>query len=407
MPLKVCLYIHDFRPGGAERQIVNLAGELAGRGIEVTLLHARESAHDGYYLEGIREKGVKVILALSLEFLKSGLSLSRQHAEFFDPIPAPRPTKMEIQFLAGAFSTFRPDIVHSYLDAPNCASGCAAVLAGVPAHLASFRSLDPATGHYDWEANTHSLYRYLIRHGRTSFEANSRLGVQLYARWLDVDPRSIVYCPNGLDAEPYLKEAPGAARALRESLGIPETAPVLLSLGRFSPEKAPEAMLDIFARVLARHPEAHYVIAGSGMTGDGEMGAMVRGRGLDKSVHLLGVRSDVGDLLACADVFLLPSRVEGFPNAVMEAMAAGVPVVASDVGGIPDLVRHGEDGILHQAQDMAGMAESVSRLIEDGGTRQHLAESAQQRVRAEFSLKKLGDRVLIRYEELLRRPGSH
>lgn len=405
MSLKVCLHISSFGPGGAERQIVNLARELAGRGVEVILLHEQKDVQDAYYLEAVRDRSVDVISIVAPEFLKQGILRSREHAEFFAGIPASRPLKMAIQFLAGAFSSLQPDIVHSYLDIPNCTGGCAAVLADVPVHLGSFRSMDPATARYVWEDLTYPLYRYLLRHGRSRFEANSRLGAEHYARWLDMDPQAIAYSPNGLDPEVYVQASPDTVQRLRASLGIPAAAPVLLTLGRFCPEKDPETMLDIFTRVHTVHPEARYLIAGTGMTPAGAMGAMVRDRGLDSAVHLLGVQSDVSALLSCADIFLLPSRIEGFPNAVMEAMAAGVPVVGSRVGGVPDLVRHGEDGFLHEAQDAAGMAESVFQLLDDAEARGRLGENARQRILTEFSLKKLGDRTLRRYDELLEKTG--
>lgn len=98
-----------------------------------------------------------------------------------------------------------------------------------------------------------------------------------------------------------------------------------------------------------------YLIAGDGMIWDGEMGDMVRKRGLENSARLLGVQNNVGALLACADAFLLPSNVEGFPNAIMEAMMSGIPVVASNVGGTPDLVRNGIDEFLHDPKDIDGI----------------------------------------------------
>lgn len=405
MPLKACLHISTFPPGGAQRQIVNLARELAGRGVRVVLLHEQEALEDAYYLEEIRERGVEVISAYSPEFLKRGMGHSRQHAEFFAHIPAPYSRKLTIRFLAGAFSSLGPDIVHSYLDIPNCTGGCAAVLAGVPVHVASFRSLDPATAHYDWEKETYSLYRYLVARGRSHFEANSRAGAEHYARWLHIDPASIAYCPNGIDPAACVAERAGARAEARGMLQIAPDAPVLLSIARFGPEKAPEAMLDVFARALAERPESHYLIAGSQMTGDEMMGAMVRERGLEGHVHLLGARKDVAALFSCADAFLLPSRFEGFPNVLMEAMAAGLPVVASHVGGVPDLVRHGEDGFLHQVGDVEAMAESVVALFADAALRRRLGHAARQRVLEEFSLQKLGDRTVRRYEELLAGAG--
>lgn len=405
MPLKVCLHIPSLDPGGAERQIVNLARELAGRGLEVILLHEQRDVQDAHYLEAVRERGVEVISIFSPEFLKRGIALSRRHAEFFASLPATRPIKMTTLFLAGAFSSLQPDIVHSYLDIPNCTSGCAAVLADVPAHLGSFRSMDPVTLHCAWAESGYRLYRYLLLHGRSRFEANSRLGAQRYARWLDMDPKAIAYSPNGLDPEVYVQGSPESAERLRTLLGIPTSAPVLLTLGRFCPEKAPETMLDIFHRVHAVNPDARYLIAGTAMTGEGEMGAMVRERGLEKAVHLLGVQSDVSALLSCADIFLLPSRIEGFPNAVMEAMAARLPVVVSKVGGIPDLVRHGQDGFLHETHDVDGMSQSVLDLMDDAGMRVSFGETGHKRVIQEFSLKKLGNRTLARYEELLENSG--
>lgn len=402
MPLKVCLHISGFGAGGAERQIVNLARELDGRGIHVILLHAQKDVACAHYLEAVRDSGVEIINGLSPAFLKEGIELSRRHTRFFGNIPAPLALKMGILFFAGALARIRPDILHSYLDGPNCMAGCAAVLAGTPAHLASFRHVDPQTlGDTTTAELTLPLYRYLLANTAPHFEANSKNGGLHYARWLDINPDRIAYTPNGLDPDVYLARSGRSPRAVRESLGIPADAPTVLTLARFAPEKAPETMLNVFARIQATRPDIRYIIAGTGMSEKAEMGEMVRARGLAHSIHLLGVRSDVAELLSCADVFLLPSRLEGFPNVLMEAMAVGVPVVASNVGGIPDLVRHGQNGFLHEAEDVAGMARSVVELLDDGGLRAQLGVAGKHRVLKEFSLQKLGDRALKQYEELL------
>lgn len=401
MPLKVCLHISTFGPGGAERQIVNLARELSGRGINVVLLHAQKDLRQAYYLEAIRGTNVEIVYALAPDFLREGILTTKRHARFFHNIPGTRSLRVGILFLAGALAHIGPDIVHSYLDGPNCTAGCAAVLADIPVHLASFRNVDPHTGGFGWGDETLPLYRYLLANACPHFEANSKNGAWHYARWLNIDMTRIAYMPNGIDPAVYMHLSPGASQELRRRLGISASSPLILTLARFSQEKFPEAMLDIFARVHAVRPEAHYAIAGSRMTDDDEMGEMVRVRGLDGRVHLLGVRSDVAALLFGADVFLLPSRVEGFPNALMEAMAAGLPIVASNVGSVPDLVRHGVDGFLHEAGDVDGMAESVKTLLDDAGLRARLGEAARQRILAEFSLQKLGDRVLRHYRHLL------
>lgn len=380
---------------------MNLARELAGRGIHVILLHAQKDTPKVSYLDAVRETKVELVNVFAPAFLKEGILASKRHNQFFHGIPAPQKTKIGILFLSGALCHLKPDIIHSYCDGPNCDAGYAAVLADIPVHLASFRSVDPKTGEFDWEIPSFYLYKYLLTHACSHFEANSQAGVCGYAHWLGIDIARISYNPNGIDPSVYMRVTPDAVQAVRQSSRISASAPVLLTLARYSPEKAPEVMLDIFARVHAAWPDSHYVIAGSRMMDDDEMGEMVRARGLAEHVHLLGVRSDVAALLSCADVFLLPSRVEGIPNALMEAMAAGVPVVASSVGGVPDLVRHGIDGFLHEAGDVDGMAESVKTLLGDAGLRTRLGDTARQRILDEFSLQKLGDRVVSRYHQLL------
>lgn len=405
MAMKVCLYISALGPGGAERQIVNLAGELSRRGVPVILLHAQNDLGQACYLDAIRDTEVELVNAFSPDFLKEGMRLSREHRDFYKDIPAPGERRMGMLYLAGAFSRLGPDVVHSYLDVHNCTAGCAAALAGVPVHLASFRNLDPETCQNGMAELTLPLYRFLLARSHTRFEANSRAGAVHYARWLHMDPGSISYSPNGFDPAPSRPCPPAAAQALREMLGIPPKAPLVLTLSRFVWGKAPESMLDIFSRVLAARPDTHYLIAGSGMAEDEAMGTLLRERSLGTQVHLLGVRSQVAPLFASADAFLLPSRVEGFPNAVMEAMAAGLPVVASNVGGIPDLVRQGQDGFLHEAADLDGMARSIVTLLDDAALRERLGAAGRQRILDEFSLQKLGDRTLKQYEVLLAEAG--
>lgn len=400
MPLKVCLHIYSFNAGGAQRQMVNLARELSVRGVQVVLLHAQNDLRNAYYLETLRGTTVEVINTASPDYLREGIRLSRMHEEFFADLPAPSTMRVGILYLAGALSRIRPDIVHSYLDKPNCAAGCAAVLADTPGHLASFRNVDPETLQNADAPLIHTLYSYLLGHGRTHFEANSKAGIRHYARWLNLHPKRIAYSPNGIDRTVYMETTPQIP-SLRQALGLPESAPILLTLSRFMEQKSPRAMLDIFSRIADARPDCHYLIAGAGMDALGEMDALVKERGLEGQVHLLGVRSDVASLMAGADVFLLPSREEGFPNAVMEAMTAQLPVVASNVGGIPDLVRHGRDGFLHETTDLDGMAQSVLTLLADADMRARFGRDARQWVETEFSLQKLGDRTLRKYAELL------
>jgi len=112
----------------------------------------------------------------------------------------------------------------------------------------------------------------------------------------------------------------------------------------------------------------------------------VKRLGLGPVVELLGTRSDVDELLAGADLFVLSSRSEGLPMSVLEAMAAGLPVVASAVGGVPELVRDGETGALVPPGDSAALAQAIRRIACDPALRDRLGESGRQRVEREFSI---------------------
>ena len=114
-------------------------------------------------------------------------------------------------------------------------------------------------------------------------------------------------------------------------------------------------------------------------------------------MFLLGRRENVFDYLLCSDVFLLTSAYEGMPNAVMEAMLAGLPVVATCVGGVPDLIEEGVHGYLHEVGDIAGMAGSLERLLKDPVLRRQMGNAGRERILSGFTVNHLADRVTRDY----------
>jgi glycosyltransferase involved in cell wall biosynthesis len=140
---------------------------------------------------------------------------------------------------------------------------------------------------------------------------------------------------------------------------------------------------------------------GTLLTDEGEFGDIIRKLGLSDTIYPLGVRSDIVNLLAAADVLLLTSRVEGFPNAVLEAMCAGLPVVSTNVGGVSELVLQEKTGILHPVGDIQGMAGSLKRLLKNPSLREKMGARANKRVLENFNVDKLVERTLRQYMELL------
>jgi glycosyltransferase involved in cell wall biosynthesis len=161
------------------------------------------------------------------------------------------------------------------------------------------------------------------------------------------------------------------------------------------PEKGHDVLLDAAPHILAVHPEAEFVLAGHGPCRSA-LEAQAHACGVDRHVRFLGECRNVPDILADGDLFVLPSRTEAMPNAVIEAMAAGLPVVASAVGGIPEVIAHGHTGLLVPPDDPLALAASVAQLMNDPARAAALGRSARDFISREFGF----GRMVSRFEEL-------
>lgn len=180
---------------------------------------------------------------------------------------------------------------------------------------------------------------------------------------------------NGI--EPAALRRPDARRRWRSECGFNDKDFLVASVGRLDPQKNPLGLIDAFALALGSHPHAHLLMAGGGSLRDA-CERRAAELGVTSRVHLPGVQSGIADILAASDVFALASHWEGTPLAVMEAMAAGLPVAATAVGGVTELVSDGETGLLAAAGDMAALAGALSRLASDADLRNAMGNSARR-----------------------------
>jgi glycosyltransferase involved in cell wall biosynthesis len=190
-------------------------------------------------------------------------------------------------------------------------------------------------------------------------------------------------------------------RRLAAVVGCAVDSQLLIHVGNFSPEKNHAGLLDAFERVRARYPESHLVLVGNGPLRS-EVERRVADSGLKDSVHLVGARSDAAELIAAADVLLLASHVEGIPGTALEACAAGVPVVTTNVGGLAEIIRDGVTGQLVAAGDMAALADATCRLLGDDTVRQRLGAAARQFVQENYGLQASVDKLEGLYAGLVR-----
>lgn len=199
-----------------------------------------------------------------------------------------------------------------------------------------------------------------------------------------VDPSKIVALRNSIEYKRF-SESGTTKPQIRQKLGITSGAFVFGAVGRFAPTKGYTYLVDAFAKVKDQIPNAELLFVGAGSQ-MAEIVSQVERLGLSESVHFLGKRNDVPQVLAAMDVFVLPSIAEGMPYAVMEAMAAGVAIVGSTVGGIPELLDNGMCGKLVSSKDTAALADAMIEFAKmPQADRDQIVEKASERVRQHFN----------------------
>ncbi|MGH7344226.1 MAG: glycosyltransferase, partial [Candidatus Rokuibacteriota bacterium] len=294
----------------------------------------------------------------------------------------------------------RIQIMHSYNFYPNVFAIPAARLARTPVVLASIRD----TGAYltPRQRRVQRLACRLADHILVNAEA--------VRQWLigeGYDPTRISVIRNGLDLSRFTPGGDGSW--LRRDLGLPDGAPLVVMLSRLSRMKGVEDFLDAAATVTSRFRDAHFLVIGDTIAHDGslyrrELESRVARLGLGQRVTFTGFRLDVPRLLSAISVSVLPSLSEGLSNTILESMAAGAPVVATRVGGTPEALEDGVDGLLVQPGDSAALSRAIGWVLEHPEASRELGRRARARVAEEFSLQRMIRETECLYARLLESP---
>lgn len=215
-----------------------------------------------------------------------------------------------------------------------------------------------------------------------------------------IDPKKVTMIPSGVQVQRFIDPDPASTEQLREAWGIQPRTHLIGTVGRFVPPKGHTYLLDAIVRLQSQFPDVKTLVVGDGALLR-PMEEKAQALGLSDAVVFTGIRRDVPEILALLDVFVLPSLWEGLPIALLEAMAAGLPVVATRVGGVPEVVEDGVTGLLVPPRDPDALAEAITRLLRDPDLRCKMGQAGRERVESEFSVEKMVRKTETLYEEVL------
>lgn len=204
---------------------------------------------------------------------------------------------------------------------------------------------------------------------------------------------------HGVDVDDA-RRGPDARRAARQQLDLPDDVPVIGNVANLTPKKDHASLLQAVVRLRAAHPDLVTVLIGTGPL-EAELRQQVADLDLVDHVRFLGMRDDVLDLLPALDAFVLSSRYEGLPISMLEAMASEVACVLARVGGIPEAVEDGEEGLLLPARDPDALGRALGQVLTDADLRNRLGTNARERVRRDFSIDRAVRTLEERYDEVL------
>lgn len=232
-----------------------------------------------------------------------------------------------------------------------------------------------------------------------SFAVSEGVGEYVHQQ-CGTDPAKIKVLYNGVDLVPFQQSQ--ASAKIREELGLPPDQPVVGLVARLDHRaKGHLELIQALALLKDRHP-LQALMVGGGRRQE-EMRELAASLGLQERVHFLGNRRDVPVLLKAMDIFVLPSHNEGVSLAVLEAMAAGLPVIVSAVGGLPEIVAHEENGLLIPPKDVEALAQSLARLLDNPDLARRLGQKAREHIEARYSLEGMGQAANAAYDELVQK----
>jgi glycosyltransferase involved in cell wall biosynthesis len=363
-PLRLLWLIDSLGPGGAERLAAAFARAVDPSRVRLTVCALKRIGTNPYEA-ALREAGCEAV-----ELESHGL---RDAGAFRRLLALVREERIEL--------------VHAHLTDASIWGAVAARLTGVP--MLATLHVDPC----EEPAWSRRGIRERLMCGLLSRWSAGVLAVSARQReaWLRagrLPAERVAVVHNGIDTDDFAPtETPARERVLaRRELGVPDDAPLAMTVAVLrGPDKGIDVLLDAVPAVLERVPDARFVVVGGGPM-EQRFRDLARMAGLVGRVSFTGYRRDTARLLRSADAFVLPSRVDPLPTAILEAMAAGLPVVSTAVGGVPEIVDASRTGMLVAPGDASALADALATMLAHPAASRHMGEAGRARVRERFGM---------------------
>ena len=387
MNRSILFVIGDLDVGGTERHLLQILPLLARADLSPTVYTL---THKGELAPFLEQQGIRVIAPpLSL--------LTRRLPRHVRRLVGP---PLSFAGLLFALLKVRPRIVHFFLPAAYLLGGLTSLLVPLDGRVMSRRSLHDYQSGHQYMAK---IERWLHRRMTASLGNSKAVVEQLAEEGVPGDRLGLIY--NGIDINIY-RALPDRTE-LRQSLGIENEVLVLVMVANFIPYKGHEDLLQALSSIRLELPPSWVIL----LVGGGGYEDVIRNRAtalsLEQHVRHLGTRSDIPQILAAADMGILCSHQEGFSNSVLEGMAAGLPMVVTNVGGNPEAVIDGENGLVVPPHNPAALGDAILRLAHNANARKHMGAAGHQRVETLFSHDLCVAKYCALYEGLMdKRHGS-
>jgi len=296
----------------------------------------------------------------------------------------------------------RYDIVHTHLIYSQIYGRLAAAAAGAKCVVSSEQNI--------YKVKARPPFRWVERRlsGLTDrvIACSSEVREHL-VRKVGINPFKVVVVPNAVDTNvffPIGKQSPlfEKVKSARRELGIEDGDVVIGSVGHMARQKGQKHLVAAIPEVQLKYPRAKFVFVGKGKLRR-DLREQARALGVEEAVRFAGIRKDIPIVLNCFDVFVLPSLWEGFGTAIVEALACGVPVVATRVGGIPEVIEHGADGLLVPAGLARPLAQSIVRILDDPSLRGDMIYRGLRKAVERFNVTRMAETLAKIYSQIFYR----